>query len=719
MRTKILIVLMSLAYAIFSEHLHLDKLDTFFSDFEQVVIAKPLEGSPSAWISISKLKQGKEEVPGSVFLDFINSIMRKKPRRVLLVLSEKEIQFSKSQQGEFVKILELNPNLMILTRWQNREEFSFLPKEQHLTFMTAIDLTTGGADGRIRRLVLSMDGKEYDSNFLKFTKFTDVSLPSLQNFPGMFNYYDSKQAHIRFYQNKSISEIFLKDNFEFSSDIEGKSLFVGSLDNFSVFNSTSIESRFTLDSSFTYQSLRSDAYVMLNIYENLRRGDYIHSLSIWNQSLWIFGFVLVGFMGLIYLRPSQFIFGSFALLGLSLVVSAALLFVFSYRLDVARIWMALFLMQYLGIPYLLIKITKKSGEEKVRQASEMAEERMRSRILVRAVAADASFKNVAQVSHDIRSPLMALQVAHRVIKDSISPEAGELIQGSIERLKYIAEDTLTKFRKGSAATSADSEFLLKSVVQDLVATFEKLYPDVSIKVEIPNGMKLLWPPHSLARSLTNLFNNSIEAYGAEKAGLQIQLSAESLPSRSRILIQDNGPGIPKNIQGQLFKAGATFGKKNGTGLGLYQVRKDLEEFGGHIKILQNTDGACFELTLPRYLNHIPMKISNKVVVVSSELHTPEFPSNTEVQVFSLVEEAKVFFASVQRLQDFTILIDLVFPGQQDTAFDLIESFQGSRPYKVIISTSLGENEDIRKMSDRYTALLVTPGLLSRFEFSTN
>jgi signal transduction histidine kinase len=64
---------------------------------------------------------------------------------------------------------------------------------------------------------------------------------------------------------------------------------------------------------------------------------------------------------------------------------------------------------------------------------------------------------------------------------------------------------------------------------------------------------------------------------------------------------DNGPGIPKDIEGRLFQSFATSGKKGGTGLGLAIVKKIAEEHGGSIEVHSSKAGATFVLTLPQHL----------------------------------------------------------------------------------------------------------------------
>ena len=51
-----------------------------------------------------------------------------------------------------------------------------------------------------------------------------------------------------------------------------------------------------------------------------------------------------------------------------------------------------------------------------------------------------------------------------------------------------------------------------------------------------------------------------------------------------LTIRDNGVGFPKELRRKIFTLGATFGKKGGSGMGLYNCKKIMEAHGGGIHI---------------------------------------------------------------------------------------------------------------------------------------
>ncbi|MNK75128.1 Sensor protein ZraS [compost metagenome] len=703
----LVIFLASVGYALASQKVMLGYLDCLFFDLKSTLLAKDLKNDRLVFVDLADLKEaGKATIATTELPSVIEALKQSGASQILFVVPDSEFDFPEKASALLWDARHGLPPTLFYSRWNEGAYKSF--QEFRLEYKTTRDELMFARDLRIRRLLLSMEGKEYDESLLRYLKFAEAKLPLLEELPALIHM-GSKQAYIRYYKTKSVQSIDVKDILKDPQSLKDKVLFIGTDDNYSVYTSPGVVRRF--GSVATVLNLFiSDAEVMLNIYQNLKDGEFIGVPSESAATAFIFIFVFAVLVSLVFLSPAQFIMASFGAVFIAATANLVAFAWYNLTIEFSRVVIGIFLVQYFGLPYLLIRTMRNAANERLVQEKALAQEKIKRKFLVQAAVADSNLRTVAQVSHDIRSPLMALQIAHKVIKGSISEEAGELIHGSIERLKYIAEDTLSQYRNED---SGDVQVNLKDSLDDLARTFKILYPDVEFKINIPLDLNILWPPHSLARAFTNLFNNSIEAFGTS-VGLSIEVTAESFEDRNVIRVHDNGPGIPENVLPQLFQAGGTFGKASGTGLGLYQVRKDLADFGGRVQVLASAKGALFEIVLPRYLDKLEVKVTRKLLVVANGDLPLSYDGNFEVVRYRSLQEAKKFILLEPDISAVTLIMDLVFPNEEETGFDLIESMGAFRPYKIFVCTSLGENDEIRRLSDRYDVLLVTRAMMSRF-----
>jgi two-component system nitrogen regulation sensor histidine kinase NtrY len=104
----------------------------------------------------------------------------------------------------------------------------------------------------------------------------------------------------------------------------------------------------------------------------------------------------------------------------------------------------------------------------------------------------------------------------------------------------------------------------------------------------------------LRQALTNLLQNAADAVAAREGAGHITLTVQDLPDAARIVVGDDGVGLPQEDRARLTEPYVTH-KPKGTGLGLAIVKKIMEDHGGAL-ILEdqpNGPGALASLVLPR------------------------------------------------------------------------------------------------------------------------
>jgi signal transduction histidine kinase len=101
--------------------------------------------------------------------------------------------------------------------------------------------------------------------------------------------------------------------------------------------------------------------------------------------------------------------------------------------------------------------------------------------------------------------------------------------------------------------------------------------------------------YHIRQILTNLVINAISTGHAGT----IEISAVRDESSIRVLVRDQGPGIPADIQERIFEPFfSTRLDQGGTGLGLSLSRRMAADLGGELRLLPSDTGALFELRVP-------------------------------------------------------------------------------------------------------------------------
>ena len=142
---------------------------------------------------------------------------------------------------------------------------------------------------------------------------------------------------------------------------------------------------------------------------------------------------------------------------------------------------------------------------------------------------------------------------------------------------------------------------------------------IDFYVEISTQLKNLpMEPWEFCKILANLIDNAITAAGSQNnrigtseegaasteniekfAEAWIRLRIEEKPDHYHILIENNGPEIPKQYQKLIFTRGFTTKKEEGHGQGLAIVSSLIKEAGGTILLDSSSEETSFSLEIPK------------------------------------------------------------------------------------------------------------------------
>lgn len=208
----------------------------------------------------------------------------------------------------------------------------------------------------------------------------------------------------------------------------------------------------------------------------------------------------------------------------------------------------------------------------------------------------------AQVAHDIRSPLAALDAAAKELSH-LPEEKRLMVRGAIGRIHDIANNLIEKYRRPDAAAVAArrDNCLLSALVAPVISEKRLQFaarPEIKIdsRLESAYGLFADVNPVEFKRLLSNLINNAAEAL---PAGGAINVALSESGNNAVLSVSDTGKGVPPELLAKLGNKGETHGKAGGSGLGLYHARTAAESWGGSLAIESKVGkGTTATITLP-------------------------------------------------------------------------------------------------------------------------
>ena len=208
----------------------------------------------------------------------------------------------------------------------------------------------------------------------------------------------------------------------------------------------------------------------------------------------------------------------------------------------------------------------------------------------------------SSISHDLRHSLAAVVANAEFLCETnlTSAQREDLyaeIRVAVNQMTELLESLLefSRTRESLRPSFGDVRSVLDRAVQAAKAHPE--FQRVQIRITTEGSTEGWFDFKKLERALSNLLLNACEAVPAESGKIEVNLRrmAENLEIR----ITDNGPGIAEAVRGKLFEPFVSYGKENGTGMGLTVVQKILQDHGGDV-IVETTSalGTVFCIRIP-------------------------------------------------------------------------------------------------------------------------
>lgn len=225
---------------------------------------------------------------------------------------------------------------------------------------------------------------------------------------------------------------------------------------------------------------------------------------------------------------------------------------------------------------------------------------------------------LAMITHELKTPLVPIQGYSDIL---LNEHLGKLNQQQKDRLAIIKSSSETllgiisdlldvqKLEIGKLRMKKEDYDIKESINKSVKAILPQAEKNEVKLTARANSCLIYHDPERIKQVLTNLMKNAIIAVEPKKGVIEVLM--EETPVAIKISVTDNGIGIPKEKQKDLFKkfyqVDTTLTReRGGSGLGLAICKGIIDNHGGEISVeSEEGKGAKFVFTIPK----IPIAIA--------------------------------------------------------------------------------------------------------------
>jgi signal transduction histidine kinase len=203
--------------------------------------------------------------------------------------------------------------------------------------------------------------------------------------------------------------------------------------------------------------------------------------------------------------------------------------------------------------------------------------------------------HVGNLAHALKTPLsVMLAEAERHPGD-----LAEVVSRQADAMRDHVDHHLRRARAAARSQAPRERTAVAPVLEELAHALERIFQDRAVTIDwrCPDGLYFQGERQDLLEILGNVLENACK-YSARRVRAE---AAPAAPGRLSIVIEDDGPGLPSERRGEVFKRGERLDESEpGSGLGLSIVDELARAYGGAASLGDSALGGLkVALDLPR------------------------------------------------------------------------------------------------------------------------
>jgi two-component system, OmpR family, sensor kinase len=205
---------------------------------------------------------------------------------------------------------------------------------------------------------------------------------------------------------------------------------------------------------------------------------------------------------------------------------------------------------------------------------------------------------IADASHELRTPLTSVLANLELLSEELTGEQADTAHAALRstrRMRRLVGDLLLLARADAKRTQPQRATDLAAVLVEAAGELEPVAEGHELSVEAEPAI-VTGTRDDLHRLTLNLLENAIRH---TPPGTHIRASTAALDGIAVLTVEDDGPGIPPELEQRVFERfvrGARDGRR-GSGLGLAIVRAVVEAHGGSVRLERPQSGSGTRLVI--------------------------------------------------------------------------------------------------------------------------